>query len=212
MVCSSFLLPYGKLTSPLPVISINHLQEEIRMHVTCFHTFVLVDFQPVHACWTEVSWLVYAGAETHTHMPSRALPARVKSNWPVMFLQLFLCSPFKAHWSRDHTFIHRRRGGSPRHAVLTQWCMLARLQPPKTRPYFTRSLSHPSYPQSPLPGTSVCTRRQRRRRWQRGWPLAGWGKFLDKVPKRPPGSQCYEPTPTLRVWGLLSLKLRVKLM
>lgn len=181
------------------------------MQVTCFHTFVPVHFQQVHACWTEVSSLaclqLLRRTHTHTHVPPRALPAQVKSkNRPVMLLPL--SGVFEAHWLRDHIFIHRRRGW-PRHAVPLR--MLACLQPPKTCPYFTCSLSHPSYPQSPLPGTSACTRRRRRRRWQRGWPSAGWGKFLDKVPKHPPGSQCCEPTPTWRVWGLPSLKLRVRL-
>lgn len=126
--------------------------------------------------------------------------------------QVFTNHPTVPHLKPDgHRTIYLSRDtGWPHHALLTHLCMLACLQPPKTWPYFTRSLSHPSYPQSPLPGTSLCTHRRRRRRWQRGWPLAGWGKFLDKVPKHPPGSRCCEPRPTWRVLELLSLKLGEK--
>lgn len=56
-VFSSFSLPYRKVINLLPVFSINHLQEEIRVDVKCFSAFLLVGIHQGHACWTQVSAL-----------------------------------------------------------------------------------------------------------------------------------------------------------
>lgn len=146
-------------------------------------------------------------ATHNTHPITDAASSRdIKTGrWSFFTFLVFSKQPFvPTNWA-----IHFSTDGASTPCI-ADTLLHACLQPPKTCPYFTHSVSHPSYPQSPLPGPSACTHRRRRRRWRQGWPSAGWGKFLDRVLPHPPGSQCCEPRPTWRVLALLSLKLREK--